>query len=281
MMRTVRRALGHARLVAKAALDQPALWRQKWFSAGQEYADRWAATPPTPNPTPAPAPNPLEAFFEARHQGPGIWKWRHYFDAYHRHLAPLRHRENLVVLEIGIYSGGSLDMWRDYFGPTLQLIGVDIAPACKSYERPGIKVLIGDQADRAFWRRAIADGTIPPVDVVIDDGGHTDEQQRNTLEELLPHLKPGGVYLCEDVHGADSSFSAYVAGLAQALHGGGRMQSNEGEPERRLVVPASGWQAAVHSVHVYPFVVAVEKRAAAVPELIASKHGTQWQPHLT
>src|SRR5947207_11688241 len=31
--------------------------------------------------------NPLLAYFEAHRQGRGIWKWRHYFDVYHRHLA--------------------------------------------------------------------------------------------------------------------------------------------------------------------------------------------------
>ena len=64
-----------------------------------------------------------------------------------------------------------------------------------------IHVLIGDQADRTFWRRMIAHGTLPPLDIVIDDGGHTPDQQRVTLEELLPHIRPGGVYVCEDIHG--------------------------------------------------------------------------------
>jgi hypothetical protein len=59
-----------------------------------------------------------------------------------------------------------------------------------------IKIFIGDEEDRKFWRRFKAE--VPAVDIVIDDGGHQTQQQVVTLEELLPHLRPGGVYICED-----------------------------------------------------------------------------------
>jgi hypothetical protein len=59
--------------------------------------------------------NPLRRFFEAHKRGHGIWKWNHYFEIYHRHFSKFRGRE-VHILEIGIYSGGSLEMWKDYFG---------------------------------------------------------------------------------------------------------------------------------------------------------------------
>lgn len=74
-------------------------------------------------------PNPLETSFNARVEGPGIWKWRHYFDIYHRHLNPLRRRD------------------------------------------------------------------------------------------VLPRMRPGGVYICEDVHGQGNTFAAFVSGLADQLNG--------------------------------------------------------------
>src|SRR3954463_16762134 len=90
--------------------------------------------------------------------------------------------------------------------------------ACKTYqdEQAGIHILIGDQEDREFWRRAREQ--MPRVDVVIDDGGHTPEQQRVTLEETLPTLKHGGVYICEDVHAVGNRFAAYVQALATQLN---------------------------------------------------------------
>ncbi len=53
-----------------------------------------------------PVPNPLRDYFEANREGPGIWRWQHYFDIYHRHFARFVGRE-VNVLEIGVYSGGS------------------------------------------------------------------------------------------------------------------------------------------------------------------------------
>lgn len=210
--------------------------------------------------------NPLRAFFEARREGPGIWKWQHYFDLYHRHLARFVGRQP-HVMEIGVYSGGSLDMWRDYFGAGCQIYGVDLQAACKAYERPGTKIFIGDQGDRAFWRSL----ELPALDVLIDDGGHRPEQQIATLEEMLPRMRPGGVFICEDIHGVHNGFAAYLQGMLKDLNA---IQSGgAGKPVR-----PTPWQAAIESVHFYPYVVVIEKRRAPLTGLDAPRHGTEWQP---
>jgi cephalosporin hydroxylase len=252
-----------------------------WWHEGAGFAAEYEPAPVRAIATGSnPTRSPLEAFFDARLEGAGIWKWRHYFDIYHRHLNSLRNREQLVILEIGIYSGGSLEMWRDYFGTSARIYGVDIEPRCRAYERPGTHVLIGDQADRTFWQNAIANGTLLPPDVVIDDGGHTPEQQRITLEELLPYLRPGGVYICEDIHGQGNAFSAFVSGLADSLNSMERLSCDEVDPERRSVVKANRVQASLNSVHLYPYVVVIEKRQSELLELVAPKHGSEWEPFL-
>ena len=86
-------------------------------------------------------------------------------------------------------------MWKKYFGTKANIYGVDINAACRTYETDRIKVFIGDQKDRPFWRDVKQ--KIPALDIVIDDGGHGFDQQVVSLEELLPFLRPGGVYLCE------------------------------------------------------------------------------------
>ena len=171
-------------------------------------------------------------------------------------------------------------MWRDYFGSTAQIYGLDIEPTCRTYERPGTHILIGDQADRALWRRLLADGSLPAPDVVIDDGGHTPHQQRVTLEELLPHVRPGGVYICEDIHGRGNAFAEFVYGLADTLNGFEGVKSSPDDPKRRIVVPANGFQASAHSVHLYPFLAVIEKRVVELAELVAPKHGSRWEPFL-
>jgi hypothetical protein len=222
-----------------------------------------------------PAPrNALREFFDGRKEGPGIWKWEHYFDIYDRHLSKFRGTE-VCVLEIGVFSGGSLDMWRDYFGPDAKIHGVDIEPVCQIYEKKGVKVFIGDQADRSFWRDTIKQ--IGTIDIVIDDGGHQAEQQIVSLEELLPAMRPGGVYICEDVHGAFNRFASYVCGLSNRLNyfEGGFDASGAG-----FVCRPTPLQSDLASVHSYPFVSVLERNLRSVKEFHAPKRGTQWQPFL-
>jgi hypothetical protein len=229
-------------------------------------------TPPTASP--GEADNPFRTYFQAHRVGPGIWKWDHYFDIYQRHFSRFRGKE-VHVLEIGIYSGGSLGMWREYFGPKCQVYGVDIEPVCKSYERDGVTVFIGNQADRSFWKELWRQ--VPRVDIIIDDGGHRTDQQIITLEETLAHLHPGGVYLCEDVHGRAKGFTSYINGFNHRLSAAALVDDTT-DPERRLTSRADAFQAAIESIHLYPFVTVIEKRRTAIAEFVAPKHGSEWQP---
>src|SRR3982074_1048174 len=141
----------------------------------------------TDAPTKPNAPGELERWFDEHTDGDGVWKWRHYFDIYERHFNRFVGRE-VHVLEIGIYSGGSLLMWKEYFGENAKIYGGDIHEPGRAFEDERTKVFIGDQADRSFW--ADVKKTAPFIDIVIDDGGHLPEQQLVTLEELLPHVRP-------------------------------------------------------------------------------------------
>lgn len=225
-----------------------------------------------------PDENPLRTYFNAHRQGPGIWKWDHYFDVYHRHLGKFRGRK-LTVLEIGIYSGGSLLMWRDYFGADCTIYGVDNQSECLAYENAFTHVLIGDQADPHFWAKAKQ--SLPSLDIVIDDGGHTYAQQKTTLECLLPHMSPGGVYICEDVHNAENPFAAFSFGIVKALNDDAQTTVDLDDPEKRIVSRTNGLQAGIKTISFYPFMIVIEVEDATVPQLVAAKHGTEWQPYLT
>jgi len=75
----------------------------------------------------------LENYFDAHDKGAGIWKYRHYFPIYERHFRKFT-GEEVHILEIGVYSGGSLEMWRHYFGERAFIYGVDINESCRVYE---------------------------------------------------------------------------------------------------------------------------------------------------
>ncbi|HEX7777738.1 MAG TPA: class I SAM-dependent methyltransferase [Vicinamibacterales bacterium] len=244
---------------------------------GQTFAEHW--TPSNGKPTAArgenralqgDALNPLKTYFDAHVEGRGIWKFIHYFDIYTRHLAKFVGTD-VRVMEIGVYSGGSLGMWREYFGPKCHVYGVDVQEACKAYEDENTTILIGDQADRQFWQTVKSRS--PEIDVLIDDGGHLPEQQVVTLEEMLPQLRPGGVFICEDVHGIRNAFTAYTAGLVDHLN----EYVSTGRPRE---FEATGFQQSVYSMHYYPYVVVIEKAERPVSRFACPKHGTVWQPFL-
>jgi hypothetical protein len=124
-------------------------------------------------------------------------KWVHYFEIYERHFSRYRNQE-VVILEIGVSHGGSLQMWKYYFGEKAKIFGIDINPRCKALEEENIQIFIGSQSDRQFLKEVKEQ--MPPLDILIDDGGHMMNQQIVSYEELFPHIKEDGVYLCEDLH---------------------------------------------------------------------------------
>lgn len=138
----------------------------------------------------------LQEIFQS-HNGRLIHKWNHYFEIYERYLAPYRGTK-VNILEIGISHGGSLQMWRKYLGPQANIFAVDINPECKQFEDTGIKIFIGSQDDEHFLSSLKTE--LPPIDILIDDGGHTMSQQIRTFNHLFPLVKDGGVYMVEDTH---------------------------------------------------------------------------------
>lgn len=208
--------------------------------------------------------NDLQRYAE---QNPGrlIHKWKHYFEIYDRHFARFR-GSDVCLVEFGVYQGGSLQMWKHYFGPRARIVGVDINPHCKACEEDQIEVIIGDQEDRRFLKSLRE--RIPRIDILIDDGGHTMQQQIRTHEELFPHIDPHGVYLCEDVH---TSYEAFYGG-------GYRKRGTFMEYSKDLLDRLHGWRSetsrlrvseftrSAQSLHFYESVLVIEKRPVGRPE---------------
>lgn len=193
-----------------------------------------------------------------------LYKWMHYFEIYDRHFSKYRGTE-VNILEFGVFQGGSLKMWRDYFGPKANIYGVDINPHCKSLEDDRIKIFIGDQEDRASLREIAKQ--IPRIDILIDDGGHRMDQQVNTFEELFPLISENGVYLCEDLH------SSYW----KRFGGGYKKKGTFIEYSKHLIDKVNAWHSetprltvtdftkSAASMHYYDSILVIEKRALSAP----------------
>ena len=99
----------------------------------------------------------------------------------------------------------SLRMWREYFSKG-EIVGVDIDPPASPVA--GCEVVRMHQADRATIEARWPD---QHFDIIIDDGSHILEDQVLSLIWLWPKLKPGGVYIIEDIQQID--FAKYFAQL--------------------------------------------------------------------
>ena len=130
-----------------------------------------------------------------------INKWSNYFDIYEKHFSPYINT-NVVMLEIGVQHGGSLKMWKEYFGKNSVIIGIDINPDCKKHEDidSNIHVRIGSQVDENFLLNTFEE--FKDIDIILDDGSHNMEHVYSTFNILYPLLKNNSIYMVEDLEHA-------------------------------------------------------------------------------
>lgn len=194
-------------------------------------------------------------------------KWEPYFEVYERHLKHLVHRPAAPInfVEVGVQKGGSLDMWRGFFGDNCQITGIDVDPECAKlqYSHPKTRVVIGDQGDPAFWDQFLS--TNKDIDIFIDDGGHYMDQQILTFEKVFPAMPVGSVFICEDTHTSYmphnggglnriGTFIEYAKKYVDVLHCRGWQESYTTDLESPSVIGKD-----LTSVHFYDSMVVFEK----------------------
>lgn len=199
------------------------------------------------------------------HQGNLIHKWTHYFEIYDRHFSPFRGKE-IHLLEIGVSQGGSIQLWKKFFGPGLHYYGIDINPGCKQFEEENVRIFIGSQEDPVFLENVKKQ--IPDLDIFIDDGGHTMRQQIVSFEHLFDKVKENGIYLCEDNHTSywfnfgggmkrKGTYIEYVKNLVDVMHlwyAGSKTRIHNHQLKDRIF-----------AIHIYDSIVVMEKRKVNPP----------------
>lgn len=191
-----------------------------------------------------------------------LHKWNHYFDIYERHLSRFRGK-NLVMLEIGVFGGGSLDMWKAYLGSEAKVIGVDINPACKEYESEGIEIFIGSQDDPKLIDEILK--KYPTISIVLDDGSHIMRHMNTTFELLYDRLDPNGVYMVEDTH--TCYWSEYEGDLRQENSFIEKVKNKIDElnaVHTRGKIAISNFTKSTDSICIYDSIVVFEKRPQGV-----------------
>ena len=136
-----------------------------------------------------------------RRHGTDKWDASHsflgesYLDVYERYLEPIR-LQPLTVLELGVKSGGSLRMWKEYF-PHGAIHGVDLNPRCQEATEDRITVHLLSQDDEVGLA-ALAEA-VGGFDLVLDDASHINALTAASFRILWPHVRAGGFYIIEDL----------------------------------------------------------------------------------
>lgn len=195
--------------------------------------------------------------------GPLVHKWHHYIPIYSRYFSRFRNTK-VRFLEIGVSKGGSLTMWRKYFGEDAVIFGIDIDPNCAQYDGISGNVRIGSQVDKGFLRSVVEE--MGGVDVILDDGSHHMDHVPETINFLYPLLSENGIYMIEDLH------TAYWPKFG----GGYKSKKNFFHMVRGLVDDMHHWYHCRHvnfpniskecdSIHIHDSIVVLEKNKAFPP----------------
>jgi len=187
-----------------------------------------------------------------------LHKWVHYFDIYERHFTRFRDKAP-VMIEIGVSGGGSLAMWKEFFGKESKIIGIDINPQCKAHESEGIEIFIGSQDDPALIEQIFE--KYPEVDIVLDDGSHQMNHMVASFQLLYERVHKNGVYLVEDTH--TCYWPEFQGGVRQA---GSFIEFTKDKLDElnavhsRGVIPISSFTKATDYIACYDSIVVFERR---------------------
>lgn len=167
------------------------------------------------------------------------------------------------MLEIGVFGGGSLQMWKEYFGPGCKIIGIDIDPECKQHADEDIDIFIGSQDDPKVIEQIFA--AYPEINIVLDDGSHIMRHMIRSFEMIYYRISSDGVYMVEDTH--TCYWPQYDGGLKRA---GSFMEFVKDKLDEinavhiREALPISNFTRSTDCIACYDSVVAFERRPQGV-----------------
>lgn len=106
-----------------------------------------------------------------------------------------------AICELGVYQGGSLELWQTMWPAASVIVGVDLNPnsvwppgtvkVVADQQKPGLaNLLIHTLASEALGKQG--------YDLIIDDASHQGHSTYKTFQHLWKLVTPGGYYVIED-----------------------------------------------------------------------------------
>lgn len=151
--------------------------------------------------------------------------WLHY----HKHpytpiysllLGPYR-RKPITMCEIGVAGGDSIAMWRNYFTCKETVIWAmdcsqEFLAMLQDRNLANVSTSLIDVNHEASIHTAF-EGTGVQFDILVDDSDHTFESHLRLVRSVGPYLKPGGLFIIEDIERRRSAAEYEAALGAESL----------------------------------------------------------------
>ena len=131
---------------------------------------------------------------------------------YQEKFEPLRNKK-ITLVEIGVRSGASLKLWKEFFSKRATIIGIDNFTDFNQHKIPyheewlsdGVQFIDGDG-----YAQETVDKIDGGIDILIDDGPHTSQSHQKLLELYIPKMNKGGYIIIEDISYNPDVIFSYV-----------------------------------------------------------------------
>lgn len=160
-------------------------------------------------------------------KGRGPWGKHNYTQLYYE-LLKERSADVTAFLEVGLGTnntdvpsnmgeggtpGASVRGWREFFN-NAQIYGGDVDKRIL-FQEERIKTFFIDQTDPEIIKASLAELGVPQFDVFLDDGLHRYQANVNLYEQGRAYLRPGGIYIIEDINCTPENISAFKEYLSK------------------------------------------------------------------
>jgi hypothetical protein len=194
--------------------------------------------------------------------------YHNYTEIYSQYFSDLKNQP-IKFLEIGIDTGKSVMMWEKYFKKA-ELHFIDITFDRVKYFSKRSKYHLVDQQNSLALEQFIRE--YGEFDIILDDGGHTMEQQIISFLTLFPHIKKGGMYIIEDLHtsywpsfGGGNHSSTTIEFLKKLIDdlnyvGNTTLRASHRNLDSNFSTNLNIFQKDIESMHFYDSTVIIKKR---------------------
>lgn len=133
--------------------------------------------------------------------------WHRYDSIYTEELSTLENVKKIV--EFGVFKGDSV-RWLNRQYQEAKIFGADILPIQKEWTiNESITYHELDQ-DKISDIQNFFNKTGDNIDLIIEDGSHFPQHQKNCLVIGMDYLKPSGIYILEDIHTSHPKHDYYT-----------------------------------------------------------------------